>query len=34
MGRGQGRSDDNADAIEKRFETYVQKNLPVVTYYE
>ena len=34
MSRGQGRSDDNAEAIEKRFETYVQKNLPVVTYYE
>lgn len=34
MNRGQGRSDDNSEAIEKRFETYVQKNLPVVTYYE
>lgn len=34
MGRGQGRSDDNTEAIAKRFETYQQKNLPVVHYYE
>ena len=34
MQRGQGRSDDNADAIEKRFETFNTKNLPVVAYYE
>ena len=32
--RGQGRSDDNAEAIVKRFETYQQKNLPVINYYE
>lgn len=29
-----GRSDDNAEAIAKRFETYQQKNLPVINYYE
>jgi len=34
LNRGQGRSDDNEEAIVKRFETYQQKNLPVITYYE
>ena len=34
LNRGQGRSDDNAEAIVKRFETYQQKNLPVINYYE
>lgn len=34
MGRGQGRSDDNEDAVAKRFETFQAKNLPVVHYYE
>lgn len=34
MSRGQGRSDDNAEAIEKRFETFTSKNLPVVSYYD
>lgn len=34
LNRGQGRSDDNTEAIEKRFETFQQKNLPVVAYYE
>ena len=34
MTRGQGRSDDNSDAIDKRFETFTSKNLPVVAYYE
>ena len=34
MSRAQGRSDDNAEAVAKRFETYQQKNLPVIAYYE
>ena len=36
MSRGltSGRSDDNQEAIIKRFETYQQKNLPVIHYYE
>ena len=34
LSRGQGRSDDNPEAIAKRFETYQQKNLPVIDYYE
>lgn len=34
MNRGQGRSDDNEEAIVKRFDTYQQKNLPVISYYE
>lgn len=33
-GQTSGRSDDNAEAIAKRFETYQQKNLPVIRYYE
>jgi len=34
LGRGQGRTDDNLEAISKRFETFVSKNMPVVTFYE
>ena len=34
MGRNTGRSDDNAEIITKRFETFMQKNLPVTKYYE
>ena len=34
LGRGQGRSDDNPDAVAKRFDTFQQKNLPVINYYE
>lgn len=32
--RGQGRSDDNPEAIAKRFETFEAKNMPVIHYYE
>ena len=32
--RGQGRSDDNLEAINKRFETFVSKNMPVVAFYD
>jgi len=34
LGRAGSRTDDNAETIQKRFETYQQKNLPVITYYE
>jgi len=29
-----GRADDNEATVAKRFETFVEKNMPVVTYYE
>ena len=34
MNRGQGRSDDNIETINKRFETYKTKNMPVIDFYE
>lgn len=34
LGRNTGRSDDNAEVITKRFETFMQKNMPVTKYYE
>jgi len=34
MQRGQGRSDDNPEAVAKRFETFAAKNMPVIHYYE
>ena len=33
-GKTSGRADDNADAIGKRFRTYLDSTLPVVQYYE
>ena len=33
-GETSGRSDDNIDTIKKRFETFMNKTLPVVQYYE
>ena len=32
--RNTGRSDDKEDVIQKRFETFMQKNMPVTSYYE
>lgn len=34
LGRNQGRSDDNIEAIQKRFDTYLNENMPVIDYYE
>ena len=34
LGRNQGRSDDNIEAIQKRFDTYTNENMPVIDYYE
>jgi len=34
LSRGQGRTDDNMEAVNKRFETFTQKNMPVITFYE
>ncbi|RLN31602.1 hypothetical protein BBJ28_00005549 [Nothophytophthora sp. Chile5] len=33
-GKTSGRTDDNADAIRKRFHTYLESTMPVVQYYE
>lgn len=34
LGRGEGRADDNAETVAKRFETFQEKNMPVVDFYE
>jgi UMP-CMP kinase len=33
-GKTSGRADDNADSIRKRFRTFVETSMPVVTHYE
>lgn len=33
-GKTSGRTDDNAEAIRKRFHTYLESTMPVVEYYE
>lgn len=32
-GKTSGRTDDNADAIRKRFRTYIESTMPVINYY-
>jgi UMP-CMP kinase len=34
LGRNEGRSDDNIDTIKKRFVTFQESSMPVITYYE
>lgn len=34
LARGMGRSDDNAESLKKRFETYMNDTLPVIKHYE
>ena len=33
-GETSGREDDNSETIKKRFQTYIEKTLPVIEYYE
>ena len=33
-GKTSGRSDDNAESIKKRFQTFVETSMPVVEYFE
>jgi adenylate kinase family enzyme len=33
-GETSGRADDNSETIKKRFQTYIEKTLPVIQYYE
>jgi len=34
LGRNEGRSDDNIDTIKKRFVTFQESSMPVITFYE
>lgn len=33
-GETSGRTDDNSETIKKRFQTYIEKTLPVIEHYE
>ena len=33
-GETSGRADDNSETIKKRFQTYIEKTLPVIEHYE
>ena len=33
-GETSGRADDNAETINKRFQTYLEKTMPVIEHYE
>ena len=33
-GETSGRADDNAESIKKRFQTYLEKTMPVIEHYE
>ena len=33
-GKTSGRSDDNAESIKKRFQTFIETSMPVVDYFE
>jgi adenylate kinase family enzyme len=34
LGRNEGRSDDNIDTIKKRFVTFQESSMPVISFYE